>query len=85
MARPISIYLDEGELAGLEDWARERGWPRSRAIRFAIRELVRPAADDPILGVSGMFEPRAGGVELLANSPALMPASGKRAARSRRN
>ena len=56
MARPIQVYLDDGELARLEGWARERGWTKSRAIRLAIRALVRPAAADSILEVSGMFE-----------------------------
>ena len=56
MPRPIQVYLDETELSRLEEWARKRGWTKSRAIRLAIRALVRPAADDPILELSGMFE-----------------------------
>jgi hypothetical protein len=35
---------------------RERGWTKSRAIRLAVRTLTRPAASDPILELSGMFE-----------------------------
>ena len=56
MPRPIQVYLDEAELSRLEQWARERGWTKSRAIRLAIRALVRPAASDPILELSCMFE-----------------------------
>ena len=56
MPRPIQVYLDETELSRLEEWARERGWTKSRAIRLAIRALVRPPAGDPILELSGMFE-----------------------------
>jgi hypothetical protein len=56
MPRPIQVYLDEADLARLERWARERGWTKSRAIRLAVRTLTRPAGDDPILGLSGMFE-----------------------------
>ena len=56
MPRPIQVYLDERDLSRLERWARERGWTKSRAIRLAVRALTRPAADDPVLEVSGMFE-----------------------------
>jgi hypothetical protein len=29
---------------------------KSRAIRLAVRTLTRPAATDPLLDLSGMFE-----------------------------
>ena len=56
MARPIQVYLDEADLERLEQWADARGWTKSRAIRLAVRTLTRPAASDPILELSGMFE-----------------------------
>jgi hypothetical protein len=56
MRRPIQVYLDDADLERLEQWAGARGWTKSRAIRLAVRALTRPAASDPILELSGMFE-----------------------------
>jgi hypothetical protein len=56
MARPVQVYLDDADHTRLETWARERGWTKSRAIRLAVRTLTRPAADDPVLELSGMLE-----------------------------
>jgi hypothetical protein len=56
MARPLQVYLDETEMARLDDWARARGWTKSQAIRAAIRALTRPPADDPILDLVGIFD-----------------------------
>jgi hypothetical protein len=56
MRRPVQIYLEEADLDRLDRWARERGWTKSRAIRLAVRTLTRPAADDPVLELSGMLE-----------------------------
>lgn len=56
MRRPLQVYLDEADLGCLEAWARERGLTKSRAIRLAVRALTRPAAEDPVLEVSGMFD-----------------------------
>jgi hypothetical protein len=56
MRRPIQVYLEDEDLARLERWARERRWTKSRAIRLAVRTLTRPAASDPLLELSGMFE-----------------------------
>lgn len=56
MRRPVQVYLEDADLARLESWARERGWTKSRAIRLAVRTLTRPAAADPLLELSGMFE-----------------------------
>jgi hypothetical protein len=56
MRRPVQVYLDEADLTRLERWARQRGWTKSRAIRLAVRTLTRPAADDPVLELSGMLE-----------------------------
>jgi hypothetical protein len=53
MTRPLQVYLDEGDLARLETWARERGWTKSQAIRAAVRALTRRPADDPLLDLSG--------------------------------
>ena len=54
MRRPLQIYLEAAELARLDAWAQERGWTKSQAVRAAVRALTRPAADDPVLALSGM-------------------------------
>ncbi len=56
MRRPVQVYLEDADHARLERWARDRGWTKSRAIRLAVRTLTRPAAGDPVLELSGMFE-----------------------------
>src|SRR5437867_13082523 len=56
MRRPVQVYFDEADLTRLEVWSQKRGWTKSRAIRLAVRTLTRPAADDPVLELSGMFE-----------------------------
>ena len=56
MNRPLQVYLDERDLARLEAWARARGWTKSHAIRAAVRALTRPAAEDPLLGLSGVVD-----------------------------
>ncbi len=55
MARRIQVYLDEPELKRLEDFARERGWTRSQAVRVAVRALTRhwEKEIDPLLELSG--------------------------------
>jgi ribbon-helix-helix CopG family protein len=53
MARPLQIYVDDQDLERLEAWARARGWTKSQAVRAAIRALTRPAAEDPVLELSG--------------------------------
>ena len=53
MARPLQVYLDEGDLERLEAFARERGWTKSHAIRAAVRALTRQASSDPVLDLSG--------------------------------
>jgi hypothetical protein len=54
--KPLQVYLDEAELARLDDWARQRGWTKSQAIRAAVRALTRPADTDPVLAISGMIQ-----------------------------
>ncbi|PYN29678.1 MAG: hypothetical protein DMD98_20840 [Candidatus Rokuibacteriota bacterium] len=56
MNRPLQVYLDERDLARLEAWARARGWTKSHAIRAAVRALTRPAAEDPLLELSGLTD-----------------------------
>jgi hypothetical protein len=53
MPRPLQVYLDDGDLARLDAWARERGWTKSQAIRAAVRALTRRPAEDPLLELSG--------------------------------
>jgi hypothetical protein len=54
--KPLQVYLDEAEMARLDDWARQRGWTKSQAIRAAVRALTRPTDTDPLLAVSGMIQ-----------------------------
>ena len=54
--KPLQVYLDEGEMARLDEWARSRGWTKSQAIRAAVRALTRPAETDPLLAISGMIQ-----------------------------
>ncbi|MBM4440858.1 MAG: ribbon-helix-helix protein, CopG family [Candidatus Rokubacteria bacterium] len=53
MSKPLQVYLDERDLAGLEAWAQARGWTKSQAIRAAVRALTRRPAGDPLLDLSG--------------------------------
>jgi Ribbon-helix-helix protein, copG family len=54
MTRPLQVYLEAADLERLDAWAQERGWTKSQAVRAAVRALTRPAADDPVLALSGM-------------------------------
>lgn len=56
--KPLQVYIDEADLAGLEAWARERRMTKSQAIRAAVRALTRPQAEDPLLSLSGMLHDR---------------------------
>ena len=56
MTRPLQVYLDEVDLERLEDWARDRGWTKSQAVRGAIRALTCPHSEDPLLRASGMID-----------------------------
>ena len=56
MTRPLQIYLDDADFVRLEQWARERGWTKSQAVRVALRALTRPREADPLLAASGMIE-----------------------------
>jgi len=53
MTRPLQVYLDERDLERLDEWARERGWTKSQAIRVAVRALTRRPTEDPLLELSG--------------------------------
>jgi len=56
MYMPLQVYMNKSELERLEAWARERRWTKSQAVRAAIRALIRPPEEDPLLGASGMIE-----------------------------
>lgn len=56
MKKPLQIYLDEADLKRLDRWARERGWTKSQAVRAAVRALVRPREDEPLLLLSGLID-----------------------------
>lgn len=55
MSRPLQVYLDDADLDRLDEWARDRGWTKSQAVRAAIRALTRPPEEDPLLAASGMI------------------------------
>ena len=56
--KPLQVYIEENELARLDDWSRARGMTKSQAIRAAIRALTRPKEEDPLLSLSGMVHDR---------------------------
>ena len=56
--KPLQVYVDDAELARLEEWARGRRMSKSQAIRAAIRALTQRADDDPLLSLSGMVHDR---------------------------
>ena len=52
------VYVDDAELARLEEWARGHRMSKSQAIRAAIRALTQRADDDALLSLSGMVHDR---------------------------
>jgi hypothetical protein len=56
--KPLQVYVEENQLARLDEWSRARGMTKSQAIRAAIRALTRPKGDDPLLSLSGMVHDR---------------------------
>jgi len=56
--KPLQVYVDDAELARLEEWARGRRMSKSQAIRAAIRALTQRADDDAILSLSGTVHDR---------------------------
>jgi metal-dependent amidase/aminoacylase/carboxypeptidase family protein len=53
MTKPLQVYLEDEDLKRLDEFARERGWTKSQAIRTAVRALTRRPAGDPVLDLSG--------------------------------
>jgi hypothetical protein len=56
MTKPLQVYLDDEELRRLDQWAAERGWNKSQAVRMALRALTRIPEEDPLLSASGMID-----------------------------
>lgn len=56
MSRSLQVYLQDDEFQLLEQWAGERGWTLSAAVRVALKALTRPSGEDPLLAASGMIE-----------------------------
>jgi hypothetical protein len=56
VAKPLQVYLDEGEFERLERWAKRRRWTLSQAVRAAVRALTRERGEDPLLAMSGMID-----------------------------
>jgi hypothetical protein len=56
MSRPLQVYLDESEHLRLEEWAREKGWTKSQAVRIALRAATQKPSGDPLLDAGGMVD-----------------------------
>jgi len=56
MSRPLQVYLEEEDHLRLEAWAREKGWTKSQAVRFALRAATHQPIGDPLLDAAGMVE-----------------------------
>jgi hypothetical protein len=56
--KPLQVYVDDADLARLEDWLRAHGMTKSQAIRAAIRALTHGKEEDPLLTLSGMVHDR---------------------------
>jgi hypothetical protein len=60
MSRALQVYLQETEFKALREWAAERGWTLSQAVRAALKVLTQPRVDDaqadPLLASSGMID-----------------------------
>ncbi|HEY2389495.1 MAG TPA: ribbon-helix-helix protein, CopG family [Candidatus Binatia bacterium] len=56
MTRPLQVYIEDADLARLEEWSRRRGWTKSQAVRAAIRALTQAPASDPVLQLSGYVD-----------------------------
>ncbi len=55
MPKPLQVFVDEDELARLDQWSKQRGWTKSQAIRVALRVLTGGDDTDPLLSASGMI------------------------------
>ena len=51
--KPLQVYMDEAELARLDNWSRRHGMSKSQAVRAALRAVMRSDDDDALLGLSG--------------------------------
>jgi len=56
MRKPLQVYLDEADLARLEQWSTARGVTKSQVVRAAVRAFTRPRMADPVLELSGIAE-----------------------------
>jgi hypothetical protein len=56
--KPLQVYVEDTDLARLDDWSRARGMTKSQAIRAAIRALTHGKDEDPLLSLSGMVHDR---------------------------
>lgn len=56
--KPLQVYVEDADLARLEDWSRARRMTKSQAIRAAIRALTHSKEEDPLLSLSGMVQDR---------------------------
>ena len=54
--KPLQVYMNEDELARLDEWSRRHGMNKSQAVRAAVRAITRTADDDPLLGLSGSIQ-----------------------------
>jgi hypothetical protein len=56
MDKPLQVILEDRDYRELSDWAKERGWTKSQAVRVAIRALTRTRESKSLLAASGFIE-----------------------------
>jgi hypothetical protein len=54
--KPLQVYMDEPELARLDEWSRRHGMTKSQAVRAALRAVMHTESDDPLLRLSGLVQ-----------------------------
>ena len=55
MTQPLQVYFEEADLRRLAAWSQGHGLTKSEAVRAAVRALIRPRDDDPLLSLSGFM------------------------------
>jgi hypothetical protein len=56
MDKPLQVILEDRDYRELSDWAKERGWTKSQAVRVAIRALTRTRESKSLLAASGFID-----------------------------
>ena len=56
MDKPLQVILDDRDYRELSEWAEQRGWTKSQAVRVAIRALTRSSEASSLLSASGFID-----------------------------